>query len=310
MIAAFALALAAGTWLSRRITEPILELSSAAVQVGAGKLDVEVPAGTDDEVGALIEVFNQMIKELADSRERLARAERVAAWREAARRIAHEIKNPLNPMQMAMETLRKAYKSKHAQLDEIVEESIKVVLDEVRAISRMVSSFSDFARLPRPKLEAIPPLELLQHAARLYGTVPPGLSVVLDAAVIDARRLPRINADRDQVERALINLVKNAIEAMPNGGKVVLDAAATKRGAGAGVSLIVTDNGPGMSAAVKEQLFVPYFTTKPEGTGLGLAIVERIVAEHDGAIDVETAPGSGTTFRLWIPEVEAQSQSV
>jgi signal transduction histidine kinase len=301
-VSALALALLAGAWISRRIAEPILDLSRAAAEVGAGRLDRRVPAGGNDEVGALIAVFNQMVAEIADARERLARTERVAAWREAARRIAHEIKNPLNPMQMAMQTLRKAYQVKHADLDAILDESTRVVLDEVREISRLVSGFSEFARLPRPKIEAVAPLSLLEHAARLYGTPPAGVEVALDKEALGARGLHEVAADPAQIERALINLVKNAIEAFgARGGRVVLDAETARRGSADGVSLSVRDDGPGMSAEIREQLFVPYFTTKAEGTGLGLAIVERIIADHEGAIDVETAPGKGSTFRLWLP---------
>ncbi len=302
VLAAFAGALAAGTWLSRRITEPILELASAASEIGAGRLEIEVRPGGEDEVGALIAIFNQMTRELRESRERLARAERVAAWREAARRVAHEIKNPLSPMKLAMETLRKAKKNQHPAFDEILEESTRAVLEEVAAISRIVGDFSEFARLPKPRLAPVSAVELLEHAARLWGAPREGVRVLFDADAIRARGVPRALADRDQVTRALINLVKNAIEAIgERGGTVTLDARAESRGGRAGVSLSVADDGPGMSEEVRAKIFTPYFTTKQEGTGLGLAIVEHVVQEHEGALDLDSSPGAGTVFRVWLP---------
>ncbi len=305
-VAALCGAVLAGTWLSRRISRPIVELSRAAEAIGAGDLGVQVPGGGQDEVGVLVRAFNDMVGEIKDSRERVARAERVAAWREAARRIAHEIKNPLFPMQMAMDTLRKAFRTQHPELPAIAEESTKVVLEEIRSISRLVSEFSEFARLPRPRLEPTDPVALLGHAASLHSHRPDRAPPVqLDRARLEAAQLPRVMADGEQLARALTNLVKNAVEAIGEGsGTVTLDAEPARRGTKSGVSLVVRDTGPGMTEEVRQRLFEPYFTTKTEGTGLGLSIVERIVAEHDGALDVESEVGRGTTFRLWLPEAE------
>lgn len=306
VLAGLLLALGAGAWLSRRITRPIVELSRAAEEIGAGNLAVRIRPTSNDEVGALVEVFNRMTHELAESQVRLQRAERIAAWREIARRVAHEIKNPLFPIQMAMETLRKGFKTKHAALDDIVEESTRTVLEEVRALNRIVTEFSDFARLPAPRVEPVPPLELLEHVHALYGKAPATsdgvVEVRFDRERIRARALPPIAVDREQIERALINLLKNAVEAMPEtGGAVTLDAEADLRGTRSGVRIDVADTGIGMAEEVRQRIFTPYFTTKTEGTGLGLAIVERVVQEHQGTIDVESSEGAGTTFHLWLP---------
>lgn len=302
LLFALAGAVIAGAWLSRRVTDPIVELAQAAAAIGAGDLEVQVPPGGHDEVGVLVAAFNEMVGEIKDSRERLARAERVAAWREAARRIAHELKNPLFPMQMAMETLRKAFRTNHRELETIVEESTKVVLDEIRSLSRMVSEFSEFARLPKPKLEQVDAAELLEHASALYGTVPAGIELVHHREQIRARPLPPALADPDQMARVVTNLVKNAIEAIGDrGGVIELDAREARRSGRPGVVLEVRDDGPGMTPEVREKLFAPYFTTKPDGTGLGLSIVERIVSEHEGTIDVDSEPGVGTSFRIWLP---------
>lgn len=302
LLFALAVAFALGAFFARRIADPIVELSQAAAAIGGGDLEIQVPPAGNDEVGLLVTAFNDMVTEIRDSRDRLARAERVAAWREAARRIAHEIKNPLFPMQMAMETLRKAFKGRHHELDKIADESTQVVLDEIRSLSRMVSEFSEFARLPRPKLEPVDALSLLEHASGLYGTVPANVRIDLPRDQIRARALAPAMADRDQIARALTNLVKNAIEAIgQRGGTIALDARQARRGGRLGLSLEVTDDGPGMTEEVRERVFAPYFTTKPEGTGLGLSIVERVIAEHEGAIDVESEVGRGTRFRIWLP---------
>jgi signal transduction histidine kinase len=299
------IALFAWTWVSRRITRPILELSDAAVQVGAGDLDVHLEARSNDEVGALMNVFNQMTKEIGESRVRLQRAERIAAWREIARRVAHEIKNPLFPIQVSMETLRKGFKTRHPDLEEIVEESTRTVLEEVRSLNRIVTEFSDFARLPAPKIEPVDPLEVLEHAYSLYkdrSDEKKSISVLLDRDAIRARALPSIDVDREQIGRALINLVKNAVEALPQkGGTVSLDAHVDERGSQKGVRLDVADTGSGMADEARLKIFTPYFTTKAQGTGLGLAIVERVVQEHHGSIDVESVLGVGTTFHVWLP---------
>ncbi len=199
--ASLLVALVSGRLLSSRITGPILELSDAAREVGRGNLGVRIEPSSNDEVGALGEVFNDMIVELQDSRERLARAERIAAWREIARRVAHEIKNPLFPIQVSIETLKKSYDKKHPKLDEIVAESTRTVLEEVRALNRIVTEFSEFARLPAPVREPSSVPELLAHVAGLYKDGGAGgARVAFDWAALEARRLPEI-LDRPRAGR-------------------------------------------------------------------------------------------------------------
>lgn len=289
-------ALVAGAFLSRRLTQPIVELSEAAREVGAGRLDVQLEPRSRDEVGTLVRVFNRMTTELSESRAKLARAERVAAWQQIARRVAHEIKNPLFPIQMSMETLKKSYAKQHPKLDEIVEESTRTVLEEVRALNRIVTEFSDFARLPTPQRAPEPAAALLSHVLGLYK----------DTAGVTVRVEPppeglTVFVDRAQISRALINLVKNAIEALPEGGQVTLRARPEPKDGADGAWLDVEDDGPGMPEDVQAQVFTPYFTTKAQGTGLGLAIVDRIVTEHGGEVRIASRSGLGTTVSLWLP---------
>ena len=286
-------ALVWGTLLSNRITRPILALSAGARQVGQGNLEVQIDPSSNDEVGALVQVFNNMTQELRESRQRLARAERIAAWQEIARRVAHEIKNPLFPIRMSMETLKKSFQKKHPKLEEIVEESTKTVLEEVGALNRIVTEFSNFARLPAPRKEPARVAELLKHAHRLYRES----GVQLKEAGLDD--LGSVAVDRGQIHQALINLVKNGIEAGPT---VILSAELWPQDEQPGVRLSVADQGPGIPEEALDKLFTPYFTTKASGTGLGLAIVDRIVSEHGGTVDVESTPGTGSTFHIWLPQ--------
>lgn len=296
--AALAIALVAGAWLADRITQPIWALAQAAKRVGSGDLEVSVTARSNDEVGELVRVFNRMTEDLAEAQNRIQRAERVAAWREVARRLAHEIKNPLSPMRLGMENLRKAWTKQHPKLDEILEESTRSVLDEVQSLDRLVSAFSAFARLPAPEPVPTRPEDLLAQAARLYES-----NVRFDREAIEARTLPMVSADPEQISRCLLNLVKNAHEALENSseGQIGLDAWTARNGNRSGVTLEVSDNGPGMDEKVRSKATSVYYTTKKTGTGLGLAIVQRTMEEHGGSMAIESNPGVGTKVRLWLP---------
>ncbi len=299
--AALLAALLAGAFLSRRLTTPIVELSEAAAKVSAGDLSVQLQTNSKDEVGSLVDAFNHMTRELTLSRKHLARAERVAAWQQIARRVAHEIKNPLFPIQMSIETLRKSYDKQHPKFDEIMKESTRTVLDEVKALNRIVTEFSDFARLPTPNKTLQPPKGLLEHTYGLYRHSEGSDDACVTFDEAQCAELPDVLVDSEQIGRALINLVKNAIEAAGPGGHVILSAYAGRLAGKDGVWLQVQDDGPGMPQAQQKEVFTPYFTTKANGTGLGLAIVDRIVSEHDGEVQFESAPDRGTRVRLWLP---------
>jgi signal transduction histidine kinase len=242
------------------------------------------------EVGELVRDFDGMTEELAAGRTRLAAAERVAAWREVARALAHELKNPLTPIAMSVELLRDA--RGRPDFGEILDESTRAIGEEVRRLRRIVDEFSRFARLPAPALVPTPAGELAEGLLALY-PAPPGVEMV--------RRvepgLPAVRADRDQVLQVLLNLVQNALEAMPRGGRLELAV----RREGAQVVFGVSDSGPGIPADLLPRIFEPYVTTKAGGTGLGLAIAERIVVEHGGRIEASSPPGQGATFLVRLP---------
>ncbi len=292
-VGGFVLALLAGAVVARRITGPLRELADGAVAVAGGSLDASVPVRTRDEVGELAATFNSMTRDLAGARDELVRAERVAAWREIAQRIAHEIKNPLTPIQMAIETLQRAHKKSAPQFDALFGESAQTILDEVGRLKRIVHEFSSFARMPAPTLASVDVSEVVDAALALYKGGPMALDLALP------RDLPRALADKEQLTQVVINLVENARDAAGPSGRIrVITRADLERGR---VELEVADDGPGLSEEARAKIFTPYFTTKPRGTGLGLAIVHRIVTDHGGEIRIGGSPGAGATFTVALP---------
>jgi nitrogen fixation/metabolism regulation signal transduction histidine kinase len=246
------------------------------------------------EVGDLVLAFNAMTSDLVQSRARLAQAERVAAWREVARRLAHEIKNPLTPIAMGVETLRDALERKRPDFPEIFEEGTRAISDEVRRLKRIVDEFSRFARLPAPEKAPVAPEELVASALALFTAAPPGVTLTREVQP----DLPQVLADRDQVLQVILNLVRNALDALgPRGGSLAVRASRTA----GGVAFTVRDDGPGIAPADQARVFEPYFTTKEGGTGLGLAIARRIAEEHGGTLEVDSTPGAGAAFTLVLP---------
>ncbi|GAB4542851.1 MAG: hypothetical protein Tsb0020_55020 [Haliangiales bacterium] len=296
-----------GVFVARRMTSDLDRLVEGAHAAARGDLDHRVDVRTRDEIGALAASFNQMLEELKTSKERLVMAERIAAWQEIARRLAHEIKNPLTPIQMAVETMRKTWRKKHPSFEEIFEESTATVLEESARLKRIVSEFAQFARMPKPALEACDLNDIITTCLSLYG----GGEVAIERELAPA--LAPIRADRDQLQQVLINLLENARDALADAPDALADAPApqitirTAPGRRAGradyVVLTVEDNGPGLPADIKDKLFTPYFTTKHAhgGTGLGLAIVHRIVSDHDGRIRAEDNPRGGARFVVELP---------
>jgi nitrogen fixation/metabolism regulation signal transduction histidine kinase len=249
-----------------------------------------------DEVGAVASAFNFMMEDLKTSKEKLVIAERIAAWQEIARRLAHEIKNPLTPIQMAMDTLRKSYKKQHPDFGEILDESTATVLEEADRLKKIVAEFSDFARMPKPEFGRVDLNEIVRSSLALYqGAVPVTTELAPD--------LPELDADKGQLVQVLINLVENARDALGGreNGRIVVG---TRRGDGNDRALLtVQDNGPGVPPELKDKVFAPYFTTKQVkgGTGLGLAIVHRIVNDHGGRITISDASGGGARFSIELP---------
>ena len=298
------LGLILGWWISARVTRPIEELAAGAREVTAGRWEARVNVRSRDEIGQLAEAFNEMTRQLSEQRERLVQTERVAAWRELARRLAHELKNPLFPLQLTVENLQRAREQTSEQFDEVFFESTATLRAELENLKTIVGRFSDFAKMPPPQFEAVDLNELVRGAVKLFEPqmAPVGRPPVTPELYLDAN-LPRPQADSILLRRALENLILNSLDAMPAGGTLTVR---TAQRAGM-VRLEVSDSGEGLTPEECARLFTPYYTTKRLGTGLGLAIVQSVVSDHGGRIEVESAPGAGATFRIELPVEQKDS---
>jgi two-component system nitrogen regulation sensor histidine kinase NtrY len=301
-LAAFFIGLLLSWWISRRITGPVEELANGAREVAAGHWDTQIHARGHDEIGELAGAFNGMTRTLAAQKEKLVQTERVAAWRELARRLAHELRNPLFPLQITVENLQRARQLGPDQFQEVFSEATATLKAELSNLNSIVGRFSDFAKMPSPEFTKVNVNEALREAVRLFE--PQFHAVGKPAITLEyslSESLPEIDADPDLLHRAFQNLVLNALDAMPGGGALSVKSA----DAGTNVRIEVSDTGKGLTPEECSRLFTPYYTTKVQGTGLGLAIVQSVVSDHHGSISVASDEGHGATFRIELPKHQA-----
>jgi signal transduction histidine kinase len=298
-VAALLIGLILTWWISRRITRPLEELAEGARDVASGRWDRHIDIRGGDEVGQLAGAFNDMTHTLASQKERLVQAERVAAWRELARRLAHELRNPLFPLQITVENLQRARQLAPDQFQEVFNESTSTLKAELANLNAIVSRFSDFSKMPAPQFTRVRVNEALRDAMRLFE---PQFNAVgkppIATELFLGESLPEVEADPDLLHKAFQNLILNALDAMPSGGTLKLR---TSENDGK-VRIEISDTGKGLAPEECSRLFTPYYTTKHLGTGLGLAIVQSIVSDHHGTISVSSEEDRGTTFRIDLPQ--------
>jgi signal transduction histidine kinase len=293
------LAILLSSWAAARVTRPIEQLAIAAREVSEGNLATQVlDVTSNDEIGELATAFNRMTKDLAEQKERLVQTERVAAWRELARRLAHELKNPLFPLQLTVENLIRARERSPQMFEEMFQESSSTLLAEISNLKTIIGRFGEFSRMPQPVFERLDLNQLVQGVVRLFqAQFRTAESTSIHCQLDLDPALPAIAADPQLLHRALSNLVLNAMDAMPTGGTLTLRTRAIV----SGVMVEVSDTGSGLSPEECERVFTPYYTSKQHGTGLGLAIVQSVVSDHHGKISVRSAADHGATFLIELP---------
>ena len=288
------LALAAGVLFARGITRPVEALTEGVRSVAGGALDTRVPTEGSGEVRVLVDAFNRMTEDLGHATRALRAAEQAAAWEGVARSLAHELRNPLTPLQMSLETLLAARRAHDPRFEALFVESAPAMLEEVERLRRTIDAFARFARLPAAQLEPVELTGWTEQALAIAGARP-----AVSLRWEPGPTLP-VQADRDQLAQLLHNLLKNAEEAMPSGGQVTVRT----RADGDRAVLEVEDTGPGIRPEDRERVLEPGVTTKGSGSGLGLALAARIAQGHGGALEVDSGASGGALIRLRIPRGE------
>jgi len=300
-----------GAVVSRRVTRRVTALADASRKVGAGDLTVTLPTGATDEVTELTQAFNEMVRDLRDSRTRIEYLQRISAWQDFARRLAHEIKNPLTPIQLAAQEMDETYDGGDEAYRKKLEHARAIIEEEVATLRRLVGEFSAFAKLPRADLSPSDLCELMQNiqdsVPAILEDVGHGTPAPVQVRVSCATEPIHVRMDPMMLKRGVDNILRNAIqavyEAKPSGGGHVFVRAYATDVAG---FIEVRDNGPGIGKENWDRVFDPYYTTKAEGTGLGLAIVKKVVLEHGGEVRLDRAPEGGARFCIELPLMESR----
>ena len=296
------LAAGLGASVAGRIADPVARLTRATRQIAAGELDVRIAADTADELRRLVDDFNSMAATLGAQRKALARTNQLKAWNEMARQVAHEIKNPLTPIQLAAEHLQHVHEDRGRPLGPVMDQCLEMILGQVRLLRQIASEFSNFAGEPTPRPEAVDVAALVESVVAPYRQ---GLAsrVTFDMQLPDD--LPLAWADRTLLARAITNLVENAVQAMPEAGRLVIDGWADD----SSLTLRLIDTGVGMDEDALARAFEPFFSTKTGGSGLGLANARRNIEIGGGAVSIASAPGVGTTVTVSLPLASARDGS-
>jgi two-component system nitrogen regulation sensor histidine kinase NtrY len=280
--------------IARQITAPLSLVQLNLGKIIYGRKNEPIKWERDDEIGALVKEYNKMISALENSAQKLAQSERESAWREMAKQVAHEIKNPLTPLKLGLQLLEKSWRDKDPKFDQKFERFSKSFVEQIESLSSIASEFSSFAKMPDTHIERINVFEMLTQAVAIFVHMENiRINYVQPAMPFN------INADRDQLLRCFNNLLKNAIEATPQDKPGLIDISYTITNKN--ILLSIKDNGNGIPIQMRSKIFEPNFTTKSSGTGLGLAFVKNSIENAGGKVWFDTATGEGTTFYLSLP---------
>ncbi len=281
--------------IARQITAPLNFVQQSISRTKYGQKNEPIAWERNDEIGALVKEYNKMIAALEHSAHRLAQSERESAWREMAKQVAHEIKNPLTPLKLGLQLLEKSWRDKDPKFDQKFERFSKSFVEQIESLSSIASEFSAFAKMPDTRMERLNVLDILGQAVTIFKHMD-NIKIIFKPA---ADEKFYIMADRDQLLRCFNNLLKNAIEAMPHGRMGIININYSSQNNS--ILLRIQDNGNGIPENVRERIFQPNFTTKSSGTGLGLAFIKNSIENAGGKVWFETETNAGTTFYLNLP---------
>ncbi|MEA3452348.1 MAG: ATP-binding protein, partial [Bacteroidota bacterium] len=291
----FVIALILSVFTSEQIISPLIILQNKFKKLEIGKIHEKIEYKRKDEIGQLVSEYNNMVDKLQESIEKLSKTERESAWRDMAKQIAHEIKNPLTPMKLSIQLLMRSWENQDSDFDIRLNDVSNTLITQIETLRRIAEEFSDFAKMPKSQKQVINLGNKVEEVCKLYENTE-NLEVSL---MMKNYKDVFIVADERQLSRALINLIKNGIQSIPEGVKGLIRIEMDVFGKKAILKII--DNGSGISDEIKDKLFTPSFTTKSSGMGLGLAMVKNIVDNAEGKISFESKQGKGTTFILEFP---------
>lgn len=263
--------------------------------VRLGSINEKIAYQRNDEIGQLVHEYNRMLEELASSADKLAQNERESAWREMAKQVAHEIKNPLTPMKLSVQHLQRNLQHKDDKDREFVNRISETLIQQIDTLSAIATSFSDFAKMPQAKPEKLDLLHVLSPIADLYREIPD-----LEIVLMSDNESHHVLADKDHLNRIFSNILKNALQSIPDGrkGKIAIDIKNSIND----IRIEISDNGIGIPDDKKDKIFIPNFTTKSSGTGLGLAMVKNLVEQSGGKVWFTTELDKGTSFFIEFPK--------
>jgi nitrogen fixation/metabolism regulation signal transduction histidine kinase len=280
------------------VTQPLQLIREKLRNLSYGKSNEKIEWKREDEIGELVAEYNRTLDQLARSAELLARSERESAWREMAKQVAHEIKNPLTPMKLSVQYLQKAWDDKAPDWEERLDRFTRTIVEQIDSLSKIATEFSDFAKMPVASFEKLDLAETARRSADLFLNVE-NIKIIVNPVKSECY----ISADRQQMLRVFNNLISNAVQAIGNkeNGRIdinILDDGPNWR-------VAVSDNGSGISDEQAKKIFSPSFTTKSGGMGLGLAMVKNILSGIGATISFTSKEGEGTTFNVEIPKLKA-----
>jgi two-component system, NtrC family, nitrogen regulation sensor histidine kinase NtrY len=282
-----------GAVFAARVASPLYRLIQATEHVAEGQLGTTMEVDREDEIGELMHAFNIMTAELEKSRERIAASERELAWKEMARQVAHEIKNPLTPMRLSVQHLEHAHEVKDPNFGIIFKRVIRTLGEQIDLLTRIATEFSRFGEMPRRRYTAVSVRKVVESAVALFDSERHRIRFVIDIP----QNISPIHADEEEFRRTLVNLIRNAIQAIDGWGVIAVRANEEK----GMIHMRLTDTGSGMNEETLQKAFDPNFSTKTSGMGLGLAIVKKTITDMSGTISVESKLGQGTTFFIDVP---------